>query len=188
MSLRRWKILSSHYVVRDRWVTLRADRCELPSGAVIDPYYVQEAQDWIQVVAFDTSERVLVTRQYRHAGGFVSTELPCGTVEAGETPEAAARRELLEETGCSAAQLLALPALSPNPARFANRIHAFVATGTRAVQPAVKDETEVIEFEFLPVQEVLGLIDAGGFPQALHIASLFLALRTFDKLRIIGHL
>jgi 8-oxo-dGTP pyrophosphatase MutT (NUDIX family) len=169
-------------------MTLRADRCELPSGTIVDPYYVQELQDWIQVVAFDTSNRILVTRQYRHAGGIISTELPCGTIESGETPVAAARRELLEETGCTADELVPLPVFSPNPARFANQIHAFVATGTHPVQRPREDETEVIEFEFLPPSQILALIDAGGFPQALHVASLLLALRKRKMLLIDGQI
>jgi 8-oxo-dGDP phosphatase len=100
-----WKTLSSRYIVRDRWMTLRADRCETGAGVVLDPYYVQEPEDWVQVVAFDSQDRVLLIRRYRHGAGLISTELPCGVVERGETPALAAARELLEETGCAAETL-----------------------------------------------------------------------------------
>jgi 8-oxo-dGTP pyrophosphatase MutT (NUDIX family) len=173
-----WKTIASRYIVHDRWMTLRADRCETGAGVVIDPYYVQEPEDWVQVVAFDSQDRVLLIRQYRHGAGLVSTELPCGVVERGETAARAAARELLEETGCTAEALQPLPVMSPNPARYSNRIHAFIATGTRRVQQQRLDETEEIEFEFLTIPEVLALIDAGSFPQALHVASFFLALRS----------
>lgn len=178
MAITPWKTIGSRYVVCDRWMTLRADRCETAIGVVLDPYYIQELEDWVQVVAFDHQDRILLTRQYRHGAGRVCLELPCGVVERGETPAQAASRELLEETGCTSELLLPLPVLSPNPARCSNRIHAFVATGTQRVQEQLLDETEQIEYEFLTVNEVLSLIDAGAFPSALHVASIFLTLRS----------
>jgi 8-oxo-dGTP pyrophosphatase MutT (NUDIX family) len=177
MPITAWKVLGSRYVLRDTWMTLRADRCEMESGVTLDPYYVQELPDWVHIVAFDDHDRVLIIRQYRHGAGVISNELPSGTVETGELPAAAARRELLEETGCTAETLLPLPVLSPNPARYSNKVHAFLATGTRYAQEQTLDATEEIESQFLAVPEVLAMIDAGIFPQALHIASLYLALR-----------
>lgn len=180
MPVTHWTLLDSHYVIRDPWMTLRADRCRMANGATVAPYYVQEPPDWVHIVALDDWEKILVIRQYRHAAGLISTEFPCGTVEPGETPLEAARRELLEETGCIAQELWPLTVLSPNPACYANRIHAFLATGTRPSKNQSLDETEEIEFEFLTLPELLALVDAGSFPQALHIASLFLALRNWQ--------
>jgi 8-oxo-dGTP pyrophosphatase MutT (NUDIX family) len=158
-------------------MTLRADRCETSNGIVLDPYYVQEVEDWAQVVAFDAADRILIIRQYRHGAGQVFTELPCGGIERGEPPIEAASRELLEETGCAADSLEALPEMFPNPARYNNRIFTFMACGARQVQQQQLDATEDIEFEFLPLPAVLALIDAGSFAQALHVSGLFLALR-----------
>jgi 8-oxo-dGTP pyrophosphatase MutT (NUDIX family) len=177
MSIKPWKILSSRYLITDRWLTLRADRCEGPAGILVDPYYVQELPDWVQVVAFDDEERVLVTRQYRHGAAVVSSELPCGTVEVNESPSEAVLRELMEETGCVPRTLRLLQSLSPNPARYTNEVHTFVATGVRQVQAQRLDDTEEIEFEFMPIDRVLAAIDDGTFPQALHVAGLLLALR-----------
>jgi len=179
-----WKLVSSRYVIRDRWMTLRADHCEMADGTRIDPYYVQVPPDWVHIVAFDLRDRILLIRQYRHGARVISNELPCGTVEPNETAAQAAARELLEETGCTAQTLAPLPILSPNPACYANRIHAFVATGTRRIQAQTLDETEEIEFEFVSIPAVLALIDTGAFPQALHITSLFLALRTLGRMTI----
>jgi ADP-ribose pyrophosphatase len=181
MPITPWKIVSSRYVVRDPWMTLRADHCEMSNGVAVGPYYVQEPPDWVHVVAFDRDNKVLIIRQYRHGAGLVCTELPSGTVESGETPAEAARRELLEETGCTSEELVALPVLSPNPARYSNRIHAFVATGTQRSQDQSLDDTEEIEFEFLTIPEVLALVSEGTFLQALHTASLFLALRQMQR-------
>lgn len=158
-------------------MVLRADRCETACGVTVEPYYVQEPHDWVQIVAFDRQDRLLITRQYRHGAALISAEFPCGTVEPGEAPAQAARRELLEETGCTSQDLWPLSSLSPNPARYSNRIHAFIAINTQPVQAQSLDKTEEIEFGFLTLSEVLALVDRGEFPQALHIANLFLALR-----------
>lgn len=186
MGITPWRVTKSSYLLRDRWITLRADRCEMTSGVIVEPYYVQEPRDWVQVVAFDHQDRILVTRQYRHGAAIISSELPCGTVEVGETPVRAVERELLEETGCTVDALQRLPVLSPNPACYSNQIHAFIATGTRQIGDQALDETEEIEFAFLTIPTVLSLIDAGAFPQALHIASVFLALRSRGLLVISG--
>jgi ADP-ribose diphosphatase len=176
--MKSWKTVDTRYVVRDRWMTLRADRCETASSVVVDPYYVQELEDWVQIVAFDAWDRILVTRQYRHAVGLVCAELPCGVVERGETAAQAVVRELLEETGCAVDSLQPLPVLYPNPARCTNRIHPFIGTGARQIQSQQLDLTEEIEFDFIAIDKVLSSIDAGAFPQALHVASLLLALRS----------
>lgn len=113
MAITPWKITNSRYLIRDPWMTLRADRCETASGVVLDPYYLLEPQDWVQIVAFDREDRLLIIRQYRHGAGLISAELPCGAIEPGETPDQAARRELLEETGCISDALERLPVLPP---------------------------------------------------------------------------
>ena len=177
MAIIPWRVVDSRYLIRDPWLVLRADRCETANGVTVDPYYVQESPDWVQIVAFDDQDRILLIQQYRHGAAVISTELPCGRIEPGEAPVEAARRELLEETGCAARTLLPLPALSPNPACFANRIHAFVALNTQPIQEQNLDTTEEIEFGFLTIPDVLALVDSGAFLQALHVTSLLLALR-----------
>src|SRR5688500_9890035 len=99
MTLQPWKTLASRDVLRDRWVRLRADRCEIAPGKVVDAYYVMEEPEWVHVIAFDPARRVLLVRQYRHAIGEFSWELPGGAADVGEELLATAQRELLEEAG-----------------------------------------------------------------------------------------
>lgn len=184
MPLKPWKTLESTYLIRDPWMTLRADKCETSTGIVIEPYYVQEPMDWVHVVAFDDSKNILVIRQYRHAVGQVLPEFPCGAVDPGEEPLAAVTRELLEETGCTFDRIEALPPLSPNPASHSNRVHPFVAFGTRVVAEQNLDDTEEIEFEFLPLKELMTMVRSGEFLQSIHVATLLLALERAGLLQI----
>src|SRR5258705_12425086 len=97
--MKQGRRLDSKLLLKERWMTLRADTCELPNGRLIEPYYVVEECEWVHIVAIDQQGRVLTVRQYRHAAGVICSELPGGVVDADEPPLAAAKRELLEETG-----------------------------------------------------------------------------------------
>lgn len=180
MPIKPWKILSTEYLIQDRWMTMRADRCELPNGVVLDKYYVRENPDFVQIVPINAEGQILIVRQYRHGPQVISTEIPGGLVDEGEEPIDAAKRELLEETGCVADRFEAVSPLYSNPARNTNQAHTFIAHNARIVQPPQQEDTEHIEFEFVSREEVFRLIDAGEFSHALHVASLFLALRRLD--------
>jgi ADP-ribose pyrophosphatase len=179
-NMEKWKRLESRIIHQDKWISLRVDKCELPNGRIIEPFYVVEQKDSVHVVAIDSLGRVLTTRQYRHAGDSICTEIPCGVIEAGEAPLVAGQRELQEETGHIARDWI--PIISPfaNPARFTNRIHCFLARDVTETGIRSLDDTEEIEFEWLAEAEVKRKIFAGEFSQALHIAAVFAA---WDYLR-----
>ena len=95
----KWKILDSEYVIKRPWLTARKDKVELPDGRIIEEFYVLEYPDWVNVIAITKDGQFVMERQYRHGLSVEGMELPCGTMEDGETPLQAAQRELLEETG-----------------------------------------------------------------------------------------
>ncbi len=167
-----WKTLSSMSVIDDRWLHLTEDRCQLPSGEVIEPYYVVHEGDWVHVFAIDPDDHLVVVQQYRYAGNTVCMELPGGVVDPGEEPLAAAKRELAEETGYTAGSWSYVGSMFANPARQTNRIHVFVARGLSAGMQQL-DRTEQLECSLVPVQAVPNAIEVGEFSQALHIASYY---------------
>jgi len=93
---------------------------------------------------------------------------------------------LLEETGCTSDRFEHVGSLHPNPARQNNKNHCILAMGTRMVQEAKPDLTEDIRFEFVPLEKLIELIEKGVFFQALHISSLFLALKHRGLLQILS--
>ena len=178
MAVKPWTVTASRYLLKDKWLAVRGDQCQTARGVMVDPYYVLEYPDWVQVVAFDADSRILVTRQYRHAAGSVCLELPCGVVEkTDETPLAAAKRELMEETGCTSDHFELVGQFSPNPATHTNTLHCFVAYDVSRSQAASHDETEDVSCGFLTIEDILGALETGHFSQALHISSLLLSLK-----------
>ena len=168
--------------MQDRWIRVRADDCVTAEGARIAPFYVLEYPDWVQVVALDADDHVLLVRQYRHGLGAASLELPAGAVEPTDaTPVAAAARELLEETGCTAAEWRYVGAVSPNAANHANRAHIVLALGARAQRRPDDDPTERLETVRLPTSEVVRRAVVGDLVQAIHVASLAMALTSIGK-------
>jgi 8-oxo-dGDP phosphatase len=170
---RPWKVLSSEYVARKDWFTVRLDRVLLPTGAVIPEYWVSEYRPWVNVVAITATDEIVLIRQYRHGLGAVHFELPAGTTDAGEVDlEAAARRELAEETGYRGGRWSPLFTLSANPALQNNLTYTFLAEDVHQGDGPRPDSSEDLRIHLVPVRDLEGLIDTGGFIQALHIAPL----------------
>jgi 8-oxo-dGTP pyrophosphatase MutT (NUDIX family) len=101
------------------------------AGAGKLPNYSITSPDFVCIVAVTAQNELLLVRQFRHAVGQETLELPAGHVDKGETPEQAARKELLEETGYVADKFELLASLSPSTARFTNRMWCYFAGNAR---------------------------------------------------------
>ena len=170
---KKWKVLSSEYLVKRPWLTARRDVAELPDGPINHEYYVLEYPDWVNIIAITKDGQIVMERQYRHALGNTCFELPCGVIEAGETPLEAAKRELLEETGFAGGEWKEWMTLSPNPATSTNLAHSFLAVGVEKVSGQHLDATEDIEIYTFSPEEVKEMLLNGEFMQASMLAALY---------------
>lgn len=180
--MEKWKLLSSAYICKEPWATLRRDTCELPDGRINDHYYVLEYPDWVNMIGITEQNELLVIKQYRHGAGIIALEIPAGTTEAGEDPKNAAVREMLEETGYKFDQIEEIAALYANPATSGNITYTYLMTGGKKVQEQALDEHEEIDVYRIPLEEAKRMLLDNKFNQALHASALFYA---FNKLGLL---
>jgi 8-oxo-dGTP pyrophosphatase MutT (NUDIX family) len=179
----KWTVNRSRNILRDRWISVRADDCVTPSGVEIAPFYVLEYPDWVHVVAIDAEEHVLLVRQYRHGYGGSTLELPGGVVDmADNDPVTAAARELMEETGYAAETLRLLASLSPNPATHTNRVHVVLAQPARRMGPASAEPSEDIALVRVPATDAAAMALGGELAHAQHVGLLMIGLKAADLL------
>jgi len=168
-----WTVLSSEYLSRKFWYTVRVDRVQLPGGAIIPEYWVNEYVPWVNVVAVTVEGQILLVRQYRHGIGQVHYEIPAGTTDADDKSlEEAARRELLEETGYGGGRWSPLMTLSANPALTNNLTYTFLAQDVVLMGEANPGASEDLRLHPTSVDEVETLLDRGEMIQSLHVAPL----------------
>jgi 8-oxo-dGTP pyrophosphatase MutT (NUDIX family) len=180
-----WTVRKSSYILKDHWITVRADTCEMPSGQTIEPFYVLEYPAWVNVVALTADDDVILVRQYRHGLQETILGLPSGTVEPEDaSPLEAAKRELREETGYASDRFMESGRLSANPATHTNLTYCYVATDVQPIAVPRMDDTEPIELVVMPLQAVFEQVVSGKLPQSLHVGSLFLALAALDRLHL----
>ena len=172
--IKKWKVLSSEYINREPWFTVRKEKVQLPNGNIIPSYYVMEYPAWINVIAITREGKMIMERQYRHGLGQVNYELCAGVVDPTDaTPLEAAKRELLEETGYGKGNWEQWMVLSVNPGTHTNLTYCFLAKGVEKVTERHLEPTEDIAVDLLDPQEVLDLLEKDRIMQALHAAPLW---------------
>ena len=182
--LTSWEVLSSDELFSHPYFRFRKDRCALPDERIMPAYYVMEFIDWANVVALTDDGKIVLVNQYRHAAKRRFYEFPGGTLDPDnkdETPESAARRERMEETGYGVSRLTYLGHHYPNPGLQDNRMHVFLGTGCRKVAEPKLDTYEDLEVELVDVQDFLQCIEQGRPMHSLMMASLTLALPAIKK-------
>ncbi|MBT5264861.1 MAG: NUDIX hydrolase [Rhodospirillaceae bacterium] len=178
----KWRLEESRYGYTDQFLRHRIDRCRTANGLIVEPYHVLEFADWINVVAVTEGLDLLLVREYRHASGELVIGLPGGIVDdadrldVGPGSDAAARRELREETGGTAARWDEIACVWANPATQTNKVWSYLATGVRISHDTDFDANEDIELVPVPIGEAFARLHRREYMmQGLHVAALFAA-------------
>jgi ADP-ribose pyrophosphatase len=167
------KLISSRTVYRGPvfWVT--TDHVKEPGGVSARRDIIHHSGSVVVLAVDDlvSPPRVLLERQYRHAAQEYLWEIPAGRIDPGEKPLAAARRELLEETGYAADHWRRILYFYASPGFVAETMTVYMATGLRAGK-AQPEEDEVILKRMVSLPTAVGMVMKGTIRDAKTIASI----------------
>lgn len=170
---------------KNRIFTIQERVCVSPEGRE-GIFSVMDCRDWAIVIPLldapagkeEASGSFVMVRQWRHGSRSLSLEFPGGVCEPGEAPEAAAARELSEETAYMPGRILKLGEMSPNPAIMTNRVHFFLADSLRDTGSRNLDADEYVDVEIVPTDTVIRNMGKPPYIHSLMAAALMLYMRT----------
>ncbi len=181
--IKPWPKLSSTILGDYRIFRLRQDAAVSPRTGREHAFYVLEATDWVNVIPLTAEGQVVMVRQYRHGTGTITLELPAGMADHdGETAADAAARELREETGYVAREIVHLGSVEPNPAFLDNQCHSFLARDVVKTHAPSFDGGEDIAIELVPLAAIPGMIASGLITHSLTICA-FYYFEHYDHVR-----
>jgi 8-oxo-dGTP pyrophosphatase MutT (NUDIX family) len=171
---RRWTVLATELLQDCAVFSVSRTLAKSPRTGEPHPFYRIDSTDWVNIVPLTPDGDVVMVRQYRHGLDDFTIEIPGGMVDPGETPMQAAGRELIEETGYRAAEIVPLGGTNPNPALFGNTLHVFLGRDVEWVEEVRNESTEETHVEVVSPAELRRLVRAGAVNHALVIAALYL--------------
>jgi len=171
----RARRLSSRRVYTGKVLSLDLDEVEEPGGVRTTREVVRHSGS-VAVLAIQDDGRIVLVRQYRYPVDAFVWELPAGRLDAGESPEEAAQRELQEEIGFKAGQLQKMAFFHTTPGFCDESMHVFRATGLVASK-AKGDEDERIEVQAFALADLEAMIDRGEVREGKTLVAILLELR-----------
>ena len=185
-----WEELSTEHIVKDEWIDFRRSAFRFPDGRIFEPYYTYSRRNYVIIVPSDEEGNYLLVRQFRQGIRKVTIEFPAGGIERKDGKEyggeddlntedalAAAKRELLEETGYTSDEFVHLLTIAANATIADNYAHLYMAKNCRKVAGQSLDEMEFLNVEKYTAEEIEDMIAKGEFLQAMHITAWLLAGR-----------
>lgn len=169
------KVLNEQSVFSGRVIKLSVLDVELQDGSESKRELVKHPGA-VAVLPIDAEGNVLLVRQFRIAAGRVLTEVPAGTLNAGEDPLLCAERELQEEVGYRPGKLESLGGIFAAPGYTTEFIHLYLATELQEAR-LEQDADEFIEVDRVPFTQVLDMVERGEIIDGKSIVCVLRAAR-----------
>lgn len=167
-------VLESNIAFRGKVFHVAQDKVQEPNGVTAVREVIRHSGSAV-ILAVDESgrePRILLERQFRYAANDFLWEVPAGRIDPGETPLAAAKRELLEETGFSAVRWKRGLRFLVSPGFLDEEMNMFLATGLKH-GIATPEEDERIEVRFFPLSRALRMCMSNRIRDAKTMISIF---------------
>jgi len=172
-----WREVGSQQLLDCRIIQIQKCTAVSPQSGVPHDFVRIRSVDWVQVIPITTAGEIVMVEQYRAGPGTITLEIPGGLLDDGESPEAAAARECLEETGYATKTVHSMGSMNPNPALFTNRLHSFYALDVERVGNIKNEGTELTEVVLVPLLELERTLREGRIDHSLVAATLWRYLR-----------
>ena len=176
-----WELLSSELALDEKWFPVRKDRVRLPSGKIIDDYFVWESPTIVVVVPVTDDGKFIMVEQYRHAIKKNEIQFPAGGVDPGESNEQAALRELEEETGYRAKEVIHLGTVSVYPTKVSGPFEIYLALGVTPDGQRHYDEQEETRVIPMTRTELVDHLDSTDSRPQSTLAAIFKVDRYFER-------
>ena len=174
-----WTTINSRVAYDNPWIRVREDQVINPSGGPGIYGVVEYKNRAVGVIPLDEAGHTWLVGQWRFPLGEYSWELPMGGAPRDESPEAAALRELKEETGLCAAHLRQILKIHTSNSVTDEEGYVFLAEGLTAGEPDF-DETEQLEIRRLPFTEALAMAMDGRITDGISIAGILALARLLE--------
>ncbi len=175
--IRPWKVLQRDLLLSGMpWLNVYREKVELATGRVLDDFYRVVLPDFVIVVPVTTAGELVMVRGYKHGLGRVTLSPPAGMLQPGEDPLAAAKREMLEETGYTGAEWKMLGKFVVDGNRQCGTMHLYLARQVHWQQASQEDDAEELEVELMSRQRVVEALQTGEIGTLAAASAVSLAL------------